>query len=339
MKRNFYLQHPLMAMNDPRIKALIEAEGLRGLGAYWMIIEKLALLPEPRALLEYLRPFCNSKKVSFAYLIKIIEKFGLFRLEKDGIFSAEELNPIKKREKKTAKNDGESAVSKQKNDEKQQKSLRNKDENLPENPSNSLGSNGSAKQVPESCKENIKDILTTSTKEKETAAGADKIPPVDGNHTLTACDDYDRPQPPLQPVRPWQELVGQLAEASAWLDIACMQSGYGVLLMRHIGEAMELFRGHIELYDKGHELLTVSDARRYFVNYVKAGQRTSQALHATLTALDARQKSAAPPDPYRYEQLVNGRRTYLGCPIPQEAPPRPNEKAFWNEATQSWGMQ
>ena len=52
-----------MAMNDPRMRNLTEEEGLKGLGAYWIIIEKLALLPEPRAQLEYLRPFCSSKKI------------------------------------------------------------------------------------------------------------------------------------------------------------------------------------------------------------------------------------------------------------------------------------
>ena len=49
MKRNFYLQHPIMAMNDPRMKKLIDKERLKGSGAYWFIIEKLALLPEPRS--------------------------------------------------------------------------------------------------------------------------------------------------------------------------------------------------------------------------------------------------------------------------------------------------
>lgn len=99
MKRNFYLQHSLMAMNDPRMRNLTEKEGLKGLGAYWIIIEKLALLPEPRAQLEYLRPFCSSKKISFAYLTKIILEYKLFKLEEDGYFSAEELNPVKRERK------------------------------------------------------------------------------------------------------------------------------------------------------------------------------------------------------------------------------------------------
>lgn len=338
MKRNFYLQHSLMAMNDPRMRNLTEKEGLKGLGAYWIIIEKLALLPEPRAQLEYLRPFCSSKKISFAYLTKIILEYKLFKLEEDGYFSAEELNPVKKREKKMAKNDGKLTDSKPKNDEKQQKMSGNNSEIQAAPPANSLENKESAKQTTDSFKENIKDIITSSAKEKETAADDDANFPIVRHSSLTVCDGSGRPQPTLQPVRPWQELVDELTERTPWLEAVCMQSGYGTLLMRHIKEAVGCFKQHIEIYDKWHDLLTQSDARRYFVNYTKTAQ-TSQILHANLLAIDARQQSAAPPDPHRYEQLVNGRRTYLGCPIPDDAPPRPNATAFWNEATHSWSSQ
>ena len=84
MKRNFYLQHPIMAMNDPRMKKLIDKERLKGSGAYWFIIEKLALLPEPRAQLEYLQPFCVGRKIPLSYLQKIIREYDLFaRVEID----------------------------------------------------------------------------------------------------------------------------------------------------------------------------------------------------------------------------------------------------------------
>ena len=99
MKRNFYLQHPLMAMYDPRMQTLLDKEGPKGIGAYWIIIEKLSLLPDSRAKLEYLRPYCKGKKLPFAYLKKIIFGFQLFILEEDGFFSPEELNPVKKKEK------------------------------------------------------------------------------------------------------------------------------------------------------------------------------------------------------------------------------------------------
>lgn len=59
-----------MSMFDPRMKHLVDNEGLRGLGAYWIIIEKLSILPEPRAQLDYLRAYCDSKKITLCSLRK-----------------------------------------------------------------------------------------------------------------------------------------------------------------------------------------------------------------------------------------------------------------------------
>ena len=138
MKRNFYLQHPLMAMHDPRMQDLFDKEGPRGTGAYWIIIEKLSILPAPRAKLEYLRPYCKSKKMPLSYLKKIISEFQLFNLEEDGFFSPEELNPVKKKEKETAKNAGENAGSDAKNDEIRQKTSELNPENQVKNQGNTL---------------------------------------------------------------------------------------------------------------------------------------------------------------------------------------------------------
>ena len=72
MKRNFYLQHPLMAMHDPRMQYLLKMEKLKGTGAYWFVIEKLAMLPGSCVDMEFLRPYCKMHKISFAYVKKII---------------------------------------------------------------------------------------------------------------------------------------------------------------------------------------------------------------------------------------------------------------------------
>ena len=314
MKRNFYLQHQLMAMHDPRMQNLFDEEGPRGIGTYWIIIEKLSLLPDAKAQLKYLRSSTN-KKLSITYIEKIIRNFQLFVLEEDGSFSPEELNPVKKKEKKTAKNDRANAVADAKNDENRQKTAEEKTENSNEKKTNTLNTSTDKETSREVFKENIKDITTSATKEKETAA----------------ADDVN-----FNPIRPWQEMVDGLAVRTPWLEAACIHSGYGELLMRHIKAAVDCFKKHIEVYDKWRYLLSESDARCYFVNFTNPGQRTSQALYATLLALDAKQQSAAPPDPYRYEQRIDGRRTYLGCLIPDNAPPRPDNTAFWNETTNSW---
>ena len=314
MKRNFYLQHQLMAMHDPRMQNLFDKEGPRGIGTYWIIIEKQSLLPDAKAQLKYLRS-STSKKLSITYIEKIIRNFQLFVLEEDGSFSPEELNPVKKKEKKTAKSDRANAVADAKNDENRQKTAEEKTENSNEKQANALNTSTDKETSREVFKENIKDITTSAIKEKETAA----------------ADDVN-----FNPIRPWQEVVDGLAVRTPWLEAACIHSGYGELLMRHIETAVDCFKKHIEVYDKWHNLLSESDARRYFVNFTNPGQHTSQALYATLMALDAKQQSAAPPDPYRYEQRIDGRRTYLGCLIPDNAPPRPDNTAFWNETTNSW---
>ncbi len=336
MRRNFYLQHPLMAMNDPRMQNLLDEEGLRGIGAYWIIIEKLSMLPEPRTQLEYLRPFCKNRKIPFVYLKKIILKYKLFNLEEDDFFSVEELNPVKKKEQKMVKNSKENVDSNAKNDEKLQKTSRNNSENHANNDSNSLNNNDIAKADNESFKENIKDIITAATVEEKDATATTAI-----NHScpLNICDDYGQSQQMLHPVRPWQNMVDELTTRTPWLETACMQSCYGELLMRNIQKAVEIFKCHIELYDKGGDLLTMSEVRRYFVNYTKAGKPTSQALRETLIAFEAKQRTTLPPNAYLHEQLINGKRTYLGCLIPDDAPARPSDTAFWNEQEHRWISQ
>ena len=150
MKRNFYLQHPLMAMHDPRMQYLLKMEKLKGTGAYWFVIEKLAMLPGSCVDMEFLRPYCKMHKISFAYVKKIILGYELFDFEEDGSFAPAELNPlhkpVQKREEtvadktgkpedsvrktvpKTTGNVSESSVSWSKNDEKRQKTSREKAE-------------------------------------------------------------------------------------------------------------------------------------------------------------------------------------------------------------------
>lgn len=129
---NFYLQHSLTAMYDHRIIKLIEKEGLKGLGAYWLIIEKMSLLPDNCEEVDYLRPFCkNTKHVSFAYLKKIIYNFELFIFYEDGTFMPDELNPARKKSKKIKESVQENAVSEAKNDENRQKVFRKRDKKAP----------------------------------------------------------------------------------------------------------------------------------------------------------------------------------------------------------------
>ncbi len=63
---------------------------------------KTILTARRQSATEYLRS-STSKKLSITYIEKIIRNFQLFVLEEDGSFSPEELNPVKKKEKKNGK--------------------------------------------------------------------------------------------------------------------------------------------------------------------------------------------------------------------------------------------
>ena len=173
MKRNFYLQHPIMAMNDPRMKKLIDKERLKGSGAYWFIIEKLALLPEPRAQLEYLQPFCVGRKIPLSYLQKIIREYDLFIFDEDNYFTPAELNPAKKKDEKSVENVSGTDVSVSENNRKVQKSSRKKAEKESLKVGNSLNGSLLPKDTPAIGKENIKDIKTTATTEEKEETAAD----------------------------------------------------------------------------------------------------------------------------------------------------------------------
>ena len=352
MNKHFYLKHEIMAFNDPRIQNMLRQEGGKAYGAYWYIMEKLSLLPDMEAELKYLKPFAT-RNFTYPYMMKIVTNFGLFTVT-DSCFSPVQLNTKcvaepQKAEENTAKNSGQNGKKYPDNDVKPGKNAgfstknrqtmdKNRDGNESEincnTPNISDLSNENLQQ-----KENIRDIITTAAKEKEISAAAidrnDTGVPADTGVSANASVSPFSGGSALHAIRPWQELVDGLCLESSWAEIACMKSGYGGLLSRYFKEAIGFFKQHILLYDKGPSLLNSSDVHQYFANFTAPGSRTSAFLHAELLKLEAVEQSHS-LDPYRFEKRIGEQRTYMGCPIPDEAPPRPEENAIWNDRTKQW---
>lgn len=344
MKKNFYLQHSLMTMNDPRMKTLIAEEGLGGFGAYWFILEKLELLPEPYAQIEYLQPFC-SKQIPLLYIGKIICKYQLFIIDEEGNFTPAELNPSRNKDKKTISNEQDLAQKQALNaqniakfEEKlrffARKSTRTAHKNNSKSTAKIQENSVLSKNNSTNTKENIKDkIITATAEEKKETAAADAV---DFSSEILV---EKRPAQPTPPNRSWSQMVDDLVQEEHWLKLTYEQSGYESLLRRNVKKAIELFKKHIELYNKGEKLKTKNDVRIYFIHFISAGSPTSIRLRDALKQWDSTVNAStqkADDNPYRYEQRIDGRRTYMGCPIPSYAPPRPGEKAIWNDQTRSW---
>lgn len=345
MNKHFYLKHEIMSSNDPRILKMISLAGGKAYGTYWYIMEKLSLLPDMEADLKYLKPFAI-RSFTYPYMMKIVTDFGLFTIS-DGHFSPVQLNT---KYTENPQNDGENTVENpvensvqngkkypvndvksSKNDGFSTEKGATMNENQVKNESEIICNSQNTSDLPNESlqqKENIKDIITTAAKEKEISAAADA-----GMVVIRDLADPVNPFP--LPVRSWQELVDGLCLDSSWVEVACMKSGYGGLLSRHFKEAVGIFKQHIRLYDKGSSLLSDSAVHQYFANYTAPGSRTSACLHEELLKLESAEQSLS-LDPYRFEKRIGDQRTYMGCPIPVEAPPRPDEHAIWNDRTKLW---
>lgn len=317
-----WFKHPRDLSNDKRMSLLINHEGGKGYGTYLYIIETLFMQADGKL------NFCqldtmNRKGFGRKYMERIIRGYKLFIIEGEEFESAINYGQAKK----SANADGYSsakspAVARETPD---------------------TGQTQEKNGMPESDEISLTDrrqevhpglARTREDKRREDKKRAEE----EKEESAAATSSSGKIQHVPQPVRPWRELVDRLPENSSWLEIACMKSGYGALLQRCLPEALKVFKQHVEAYGKGECLLKMSDVYSYFINFTRAGSRTSQDLRAALLAYEASRDSdsSMADNPYRHEQRIDGRRFYLGCSIPPDAPPRPDENAAWNEELHIW---
>lgn len=149
-----------------------------------------------------------------------------------------------------------------------------------------------------------------------------------------SCKEPEPASVELCPILPWQSLVDEMTADTFWMELVGMRSGLAQLYVDHRAEIVELFRQHIRLYDKGGGLLRLQDVKQYFANYLAAGSRTCQGVRDSLLNNIRQRQTDAQISPH--ERLVDGQRTYLGRPIPNDAPPRPDDFAVWDEEKSKW---
>lgn len=329
MKKFAWFKHPNDLSNDKRLSALIDHEGGKGYGTYLYIIETLHIQPDGKLSFRQLNTM-KRKGFGKMYMERIIRNYKLFLIKGDEFESAIGYNLPAKDCMETAPNLPDNS---RETDEERSDSEETPDENEEtKNDDNSQFSNE------EEEKPGLAHVRGDKSREDESREDENRNNDFVVGKNGDDDGELQAAQNAMPPFRPWRELIDNLAQDSEWKNRVCMTSGFSSLLNRRFKEALEIFKDHVLLQGKEKSIDSPEEARRYFNNYTKE-QRTSQALSAALLALDANQQSATPPDPHRYEQLVNGRRTYLGCPIPDDAPPRPDATAFWNETTHSWGSQ
>lgn len=109
-----------------------------------------------------------------------------------------------------------------------------------------------------------------------------------------------------------------------------MKSGQSQLFMQHFAWLVDEFVRFLRLRGEEGTILDVNDAKRRFY-YWMIGKQGHQSMEVLKNPERGGEENL-----YRFETLIDQRRTYLGRPIPNDAPPRPDSYAVWDEESQQW---
>ena len=87
MKNDQYFKHDASASGNKKLMILLQEEGMRGYGAYWLLIETLRNQPDMRAPLKLLSALSYRLRTKNSFLRRVVENYGLFDIE-DGYFTS-----------------------------------------------------------------------------------------------------------------------------------------------------------------------------------------------------------------------------------------------------------
>lgn len=131
-----------------------------------------------------------------------------------------------------------------------------------------------------------------------------------------------------------EECIRQLPLQSAWAEVTLMKSGFGELLLRNWPIALEEFCKHVLVNRTAESILDVECAKQYFYRYA-----TNPASGRLLRqALEEHERLRQTEGCYRYEDTGSapGHRSYHGIPLPDDAPPRPDNLSDWDFENRCW---
>ena len=297
MKKDQYFPHEVSTRSNSLMMNLIEKEGMTGYGAYWALMEYLRSQDDYIGDVRALRTLARQMKISVNRMLRILNDYGLFVVT-DFTFRSQKLESMMKplEQKRKAMNKCSDAIRgatvEQSHDDHSMTKRRNARKPLNANDDVSLS------KVKES---KVKKSKVSSSKE-EGDDGVALIP------TTLA----------------WERYIDELQHEQHWIEIMAMRSGMGKAFEQRFGEILEHFKRHVQALGSEKEIQSPSDAKRYFCFYNTPGSAPFLKLMEYL-------KQTEVPDVFRFEHRdpVTGQRSYCGVPIPEDAPPRPNDQAVW----------
>ncbi|MFV0404633.1 MAG: Lin1244/Lin1753 domain-containing protein [Bacteroides graminisolvens] len=127
----------------------------------------------------------------------------------------------------------------------------------------------------------------------------------------------------------WEGWLNEALGERSWLELQAIHSGLSGAFLPHLEVISKAFREHVLRQGTEVTICSLRDVKSYFSNFIRQGTVTNKRLRELI-------EKAAATNVYRFEQLVDGQRTYCGLPIPEGAPPRPAMTSVWDERKHCW---
>ena len=122
----------------------------------------------------------------------------------------------------------------------------------------------------------------------------------------------------------WERYIDELKDDEQWMELVAMRSGLKQQFYTLFPRIVESFKRHVRAIGNEGHIVSSGDAKHYFWFFMNPSSPTYKNLILELQKTVDKGK-------YKYEDRdpATGQRSYCGVPIPDDAPPRPNNQAVW----------
>ena len=291
MKKDQYIPHEVSMRNTTEVMNLIENEGMAGYGIYWALLEYLRTQDDYVGDLRVLKSLARQLKTKLAKIESVLNGYGLF-IVTDYTFRSRKLESAMK-----PLEDKRKAMSKQ--NVGKAEANRKQNEVKPEAERN---------QVPCNTLKTNAEMVLSKVKESK----------VKKSKEITSSLSSSLPA--------WEQYVDELQQEEQWKELMAMRTGLKQPFYTLYPRIVENFKQHVRLLGNEGRILSPSDAKHYFCFFLEPGSVTFKRLVAEL-------QKPVDKGKYKFEDRdpATGKRSYCGVPIPDDAPPRPNDQAVWSD--------
>ena len=372
MKNSQYFLHDCCARNNAKMLSLTADKGLEGYGAYWVLLEYLREQSDYCMPLSLLPSLAKQLDKFTQWVEELVCNYGLFVFTDDGRFTSQGLqqrmkpleNKRKARDAKAEKEALKLAAQQAGNGTPPAAGRKTRaaakpvrlvvakpvdgaecfsptEKTMPEKPvNNDENSSFSAAQKTETNEKNSaknvenaplqladnERVANVSLEEKRIEEK--RIEEIKRKEKEATASEKESSSSGRKSSS-WEGWLNEALGERSWLELQAMHSGLGGAFLPYLEVISKTFREHVLRQGTEVTICSLRDVKSYFSNYIRQGSITNKHLREVI-------EKAATTNVYRFEQLVDGQRTYCGLPIPEGAPPRPAMTSVWDERKHCW---